>query len=73
MELVSAANSQAERKYRDHEMIQRYHFQGIGFEPLAFEYSRGLEPEESRILISLSRTIDDNLNRKIGSAYQILK
>ena len=70
---LSAAKSQAERKYRDREMVQRYHSQGIGFESLIFEYSGGLDSEGDRLLISLCRIIDDNLQRKIGSIYQILK
>ena len=54
-------------------MAQGYHSQGIGFESLIFEYSGGLEPERDRLLISLCRAIDDNLRRKIGSTWQILK
>ena len=64
---LSAAKSQAERKRRDRETLQRCHSQGIGFESLDFEYSGGLESEGDRLLISLCRSIDDNLRRKIGS------
>ena len=70
---LSAAKSQAERKRRDHKTVQRYHSQGIGFEPLVFEYSGGLESEGNRLLTSLCRAIDDNLHRKFGSTCQILK
>ena len=70
---LSAAKSQAERKRRHHEMAQRCHSQGIGFEPLIFEHSGDLESEGDRLLTSLCRAIDDNLHRKIGSTCQILK
>ena len=70
---LSAAKSQAERKYRDREMAQRCHSQGLGFESLILEYSGGLEPEGDRLLISFCRIIDDNLRRKIESIRQILK
>ena len=70
---LSAAKFQAERKRRDRETAQRCHSQGIGFEPLVFEHSGGLEPEGDRLLTSLCRAIDDNLHRKTGSTCQILK
>ena len=70
---LSATKSQAERKRRDRETAQRYHSQGIGFEPLIFEYSGVLESEGDRLLTSFCRAIDDNLHRKTGSTYQILK
>ena len=70
---LSIAKSQAERKYRDRETVQRYHFQGIGFESLIFEYSGDLQSEGDPLLISFCRAIDDNLYRKIGFFYQILK
>ena len=43
---LSTAKSQIERKYRDHETVQRCHIQGVGFEVLNFEYSGVIEPEE---------------------------
>ena len=70
---LSAAKSQADCKRRDRETTQRCHSQGIGFESLFFEYSGDLEPEGDRLLTLLCRAIDDNLHRKIGSIYQILK
>ena len=70
---LSAAKSQAERKRRDRETAQRCHSQGIGLEPLIFEYSGDLEMEGDRLLISLCRAVDDNLRRKTGSTCQILK
>ena len=70
---LSAAKSQAERKRRDRETVQRCHSQDIGFESLVFDHSGGLESEGDRLLISLCRAIDDNLFRKTGSTCQILK
>ena len=70
---LSAAEFQAEYKRIDHETVQRYHSQGIGFEVLLFEYSGDLESEGDRLLISVCRAIDDNLHRKTGSICQILK
>ena len=58
---LSAAKSQAERKYRDREIAQRCHSQGIGFESLFFDHSGDLDPEGDRLLISFCRDIDDNL------------
>ena len=70
---LSAAKFQAEYKRRDRETARRCHAQGIGFELLIFEYSGNLESEGDRLLISLCRAIDNNLQRTTESSYQILK
>ena len=58
---LSAAQSQADRKRRDRETMQRYHIQGIGFESLVFDHSGVLEIEGDRLVVSFCRAIDDNL------------
>ena len=41
-ESLSVAKARAENKRRDRATTQRYHAQGVGFEPLVFEHSGGL-------------------------------
>ena len=67
---LSAAKSQAERKYRDRDTAQRYHIQDIGVESLIFEDFGDLESEGNRLLLSLCRAFDENLYRNTGSIYQ---
>ena len=64
---------QMERKWRDLEMVGRYHAPGISFESSAFEYSGDLESEGNLLSMSLRQIIDDNLQRITESPYQILK
>ena len=72
-ESLSAAKARAENKRRDRATAQRCHAQGVGFEPLVFEHSGGLEPEGDRLLTSLCRAADDNLQRNPGSTGQLLR
>ena len=63
----------AERKRRNRQTAMRCPEQRLGFEPLIFEITGGLNPEGDRILSSLCRVVDVHRQKPHGVICQILK
>ena len=70
---VSNTERYAEQKRTNRQIQQRCHEQGIGFEPIVFDYAGGLNVEGRRILDSLCKAADEPLGRPPGRTRSLLQ